>query len=275
MIHLICALKCEANPLIEHWKLRQVEQADAYTCYINQEGDLSLTITRPGKINMAAGTAYTHGFFNTRKSDAWLNVGIAGHRSIITGEAVLAHQIQDDANNNVYYPQIIFDSPCLTSGLRTLDKSSTEYEEVMFDMEASAYYAVACRFATSELIHTLKVISDNAIKPAERFDAKSIEQLITGKINIIEQLINQLCLLSAELEIIQKPSPHFEGCIARWRFTQYERHTLSRLLNRWATINPGQDPLQTFASITHGKEFLKQIKQSLDTQSVYLHKTRS
>ena len=142
----------------------------------------------------------------------------------------------------------------------------------MFDMEASAFYAVASRYATSELIHVLKIISDNAIQPAERFNTKFVEQLITGKINIIEQMINQLRKLSSELETIQMPSEHFDGCIARWRFTQYERHTLLRLLNRWSTINPEQDPINVFGSVTHGKEFLKQLEQSLDIQNFYLHK---
>ncbi|MEE9552637.1 MAG: hypothetical protein V3V89_06275, partial [Gammaproteobacteria bacterium] len=93
MIHLICALKCEAKPLIQHYHLRHFDNAEGFVIYSNNETNISLTITGPGKVNAATGVSYVHSLWNNRRCDGWLNIGIAGHQSMSAGQAVLAHSI--------------------------------------------------------------------------------------------------------------------------------------------------------------------------------------
>ncbi len=202
MIHLICALKCEAKPLIQHYGLKHLDNAEDYLIYLNKEANISLTITGPGKINAATGVSYVHSLFDCRRSDAWLNIGIAGHQSISAGQAVLAHSIKDISNNKVWYPQIVFEPPCETAELMTIDKPSSDYEDKVFDMEAAGFYAAASRFSTCELIHALKIISDNADQQIEDISASTVEGLITEQLDTTDQLLKELLALSSELEAI-------------------------------------------------------------------------
>ena len=210
MIHFICALKCEAKPLIAHYQLQHLTKTGTLSIYMDKDHNFSLTLTGPGKINAAAGTGYVHGLLSTLKSDGWLNIGVAGHQTITIGKAVLAHRIQDNTSDNVWYPQLVFHAPCLTAELKTLDKPSTNYVDHMFDLEAAGFYATASRFASSELIHSLKIISDNAEHPTEKLEEKFVEQLITKQIPIIDMLVNEIRTLSTELEAIQQSPPYYE-----------------------------------------------------------------
>jgi nucleoside phosphorylase len=246
MIHLICALQCEANPLIQHYQLKKLDASQSFSVYQNHECNLSLTITGIGKLNAAAGAAYVHGFLKTLKSDGWLNIGTAGHQSMEIGKAVLAHRIEDASTNNVWFPQLVFTPPCSTQNLKTLDNPSTAYEEDLFDMEAAGFYATAIQFATSELIQSLKIISDNSQHPAEKLDKALLKKLVTENIEIIDQLINEMDQLSLELETLKTTPAYYEQCIDHWHFTQYERNRLYKLLISWSFLCPKQNILQHY-----------------------------
>lgn len=270
MIHLICALQCEANPLIQHYRLKKLETPQPFPVYQNNEGNLSITITGIGKLNAAAATAYTHGLLNTLKSDGWLNIGTAGHQSMEIGKIVLAHRIEDATNKKVWFPQLVFTPPCTTHNLKTLDNPSTEYEEDLFDMEAAGFYTIASQFATSELIQSLKIISDNNQHPAGKPDKALLEKLVAENIEIIDQVINELNQLSLELEPLEKTPAYYEQCIAHWHFTQYERNRLSKLLNRWGVLYPKQNPLQQCKNIKNGKDMLSFLQETLDNLPIKL-----
>ena len=268
MLHLICALKCEAQPLIKQYRLNHVQDAGVFPCYINPDCGISLTISGIGKVNAAAATSYTYDYFKCRETDAWLNVGIAGHQSIAVGRAVLAHKILDTGNGNVWYPQIVFTVPCDTQPLKTLDKPCFEYEDIMFDMEASGFYSIASRFATTELIHVIKVISDNSMHPVKKPDKKFFSELVEQQLQIIAQLIDRLISLSSELAVLHKSPEYFDDCIKHWHFTNYERHVLARLLGRWHILRPGENPLAYSTNIKSSKEVISLLETTLESSIV-------
>lgn len=269
MLHLLCALKCEARPLIDYYQLKQVADADAFSCYINRDENITLTISFPGKINAAAATAYTYEYFKCSKSDGWLNIGIAGHRSLNIGRAVLANKIMDYGNGQTWYPQIIFTVPCVTQSLKTLDKPSVEYEESMYDMEATGYYSTASRFASSELIHVLKIISDNSTQPASKPDEIFFSSLIEQQLQTIDQLINLIFDLSTELANINGLPRYFDICIKKWHFSRYEKYTLARILNRWQILRPGEDPVAVVINASNSKELIALLEQKLDSAIIH------
>lgn len=270
MIHLICALKCEAMPIIRHYRLKRLDKGGIFPVYLDTTSSLSLVITGLGKINAVAGASYVHGLFNTQQSDGWLNIGIAGHKTLAIGQAVLAHRIQDHASDQVFYPQFVFEPPCPTAGLLTLDKPSANYAENMFDMEATGFYATASRFATSELIHVLKIISDNEEHPAFKLNESFVEGLIGNHVETIGFLLDELRPLSLELEAIQKIPEYYPQFIERWHFTRYERGTLAQLLNRWSILCPDRDPMEQIETIHHGKEVLAILSRQLETLPIRL-----
>lgn len=264
MLHFVCALKCEARPLIEHYRLRHIADADVFPCYSSPDNGLTLTISGPGKLNAAAATAYTHGWFNCRKTDVWLNIGIAGHRSADIGQPLLAHRIVDNGSGQTWYPQIIFTPPCSTAPLKTLDRPSTVYEETLFDMEAAGFYATASRFGTSELLQVLKVVSDNAGFPAVKPDEKFFSALIENQLPVVDRIVRIIISLSAELEVPHQIPPYYDDCLQRWHFSRYQQHVLMSLLKRWQILQPDADPIADSAEIKQGREFLTALAQRLD-----------
>ena len=65
MIHLFCALPCEAEPLIQHFKLSDIKEFDLFRIYQSKDKEISLTTTGIGKLNMAAAVSYQHACLKT------------------------------------------------------------------------------------------------------------------------------------------------------------------------------------------------------------------
>jgi len=53
-------------------------------------------------------------------------------------------------------------------------------------MEAMAFFATACRSASSELVQSLKVVSDNQDQTAETVNAKQASELVAAHVDMIK-----------------------------------------------------------------------------------------
>ena len=268
MIHFICALKCEARSLITHYQLKHCFDSESFPLYISPDKQISLTISGIGKINAAAATAFTHAFLHTEKQDIWLNVGIGGHKELEIGEVTLAHKIIDQANQCVWFPQIIFSPPCPSVELLSCDQPATDYTDSLFEMEAAGFYATACRFATSELIHVIKIISDNKKQPAEKMSESFVAELVKEKLAIINQIAEPLSLLANHLDNANEAPEYYEQIIEIWRFTHAESALLKSCLNRWHILCPDENPIKEIDKSLHGKEVIYQITHKLDAHPI-------
>jgi len=269
MIHFICALKCEARSLIAHYRLKHRADSEFFPLYISPDKQISLTISGIGKVNAAAATAFTHAFLKTEKQDIWLNVGIAGHRELEIGEITLGHKIIDDANQTAWYPQIIVSPPCASVEILSCDEPATHYTDAVYEMEAAGFYATACRFATSELIHVVKIISDNQQQPAEKMSESFVAELIKNKLTVIVQIAESLGLLAKDLESPIGSPDYYDQIIEQWRFTYAERILLKSCLNRWHVLRPAENPMNELGKSLHGKEVIYQITNRLDTYPIH------
>jgi hypothetical protein len=75
----------------------------------------------------------------------------------------------------------------------TLDRPDLSYErDGMLDMEASGFYATACRFSDPERVQVLKVISDNRGESANGLSARQVRRLMEGALDTLEALIATL-----------------------------------------------------------------------------------
>ncbi|MGH8119541.1 MAG: hypothetical protein ACRESK_02895, partial [Gammaproteobacteria bacterium] len=254
---------CEVRPLVECHHLRHLARSGLFQCYINKKGDLSLTVSGAGKINAATAVCHTHALFHSLPGDAWLNIGIAGHASLAIGQPALAHRIEDAGNGRCWYPQFAFTPPCRTMNLRTLDRPSTAYEDALVDMEAAGFYATASRCSTAELIHALKIISDNAAQPAGKTEEKQVSGLIAGQLHTVNTLLESLRSLSAELAEVQALPTSYNECLERWHFTEYEQKMLLRLLNRWQLLCPDLHPLAEADRSSTGKDLIRRLEKKL------------
>ena len=245
MIHFICALRCEALPIIEYYDLKYLSDAQLFGVYANDNRNISLTVTGVGKLAATAGTVYSYTKLNCDPGDVWLNVGIAGHRDHTIGDIYLSNCIEDSACAELWYPQVVIDIEIPTEKLLTLDRPSTNYDEVMFDMEGSGFISAACRFGSMELIHSIKIISDNQDNPAGKLNEDKVNKLIELNTEKVVSLASQLETLSNELISDIDFSDDFELFLEQWHFTQYQRVQLKKLLHRWHLLSPDASPLES------------------------------
>ena len=196
MVNIICALKHEARPLIEYYRLVHDGSHGVYATYRN--ADISLTVTGSGRPAAATGTRYAGSHARNTQDDSWLNLGIAGHRDLPVGTPVLAGSISDGGANRVRLPGLRLRTRLATLPLTTLDQPAMDYrDDGMFDMEAAGFYHSARQFAAADRIYCLKVISDNTSHPVEHISKQFVLDLITGNMPVIQELIRQLHTLPA------------------------------------------------------------------------------
>lgn len=271
MIHIICALQCEASPLIHQLQLHHHAQSTSFPLYIDRQRQTSLTISNTGKINAAAATAFTHAFLQTSKHDIWINIGIAGHSTLAIGDLVLGHKITDQATQHVWYPQLIPPIPCHTTEIFSYDKPSTNYTDAASEMEAAGFYATASRFATSELIHVIKIISDNPAHPISKIEKSMVTDLIEQQIDMIEQLLHIFTDLAKHLDTPIPPTQHYDQITAQWHFTQAQQDILKTHLHRWLIICPNDPPLAAIKSANNAANVLNMLVDKLDSYPLSLH----
>ena len=179
------ALQCEAKALIREFSLRRKQISSPFPIYEN--GSIYLIVSGVGRVLSAAGVSFLGAHLNANDEDYWINVGIAGHRTLPIGTSCLIHQIKEVATKAVFYPSIVFSWTQPTYSLCTVDQVEEEYRgESCYDMEASSFFQLANKFSPAEHIHSLKVISDN--KETCEINAKKVVELIKGEIKQIKVL---------------------------------------------------------------------------------------
>lgn len=232
MLFIVCALACEAKPLISHFHLKNVREPSPFPLYANDS--IALIVSGVGKLQCAAAIGYLQGVMGNRQHTAWLNVGIAGHASFELGKGILAHQIIDQMSKRSYYPTFVVDRPVETSTIWTVDKPEIIYAgDAVFDMEAAAFWSVASRFATAELIHCYKIISDNRQSGTSYLNKEQVGKLVQAHVNSIETFILSLQQLNRSLINLEISYDDLKPFLKQWHFTQSQQIQLKRFLIRW------------------------------------------
>jgi len=196
-IHLVTALPAEAKPVSSRFGLERLQAACGFPVYRNRH--ISLVVSGVGKANSAAAGALLQGLSGCPANAIWLNLGIAGHCDLPVGQAVLARSITDAASGASWQLPMEIDPPCPSVALETLDRPDFDYERsCAFDMEASGFYATALRFSPPQLVHCLKVISDNREQSGWGISGATVRRLIEGQLDLLEILMERLTLHVAQ-----------------------------------------------------------------------------
>ena len=233
-VNLVVALSAEAQPLIDHFRLAQAVRSGSFRRFANQEHGLALAISGVGRVNAAAAVACLAA---DSGNEAWLNVGIAGHGELPLGEARMAHKIHCTSSGRNWYPPLVFDPPCTTASVRTVDRAARDFPtDDLYDMEAAGFYQIAARFAPHELIHSLKVVSDNSSRPADALTRDAVGALVGNHLETIDSLISSLRSLSTELRERAVEPEALARLLEDTHFTTTQRRQLRALLRRWATV---------------------------------------
>ena len=230
-MNFIVALSCEAKPIIDELGLSKQFSPAPFPVFRNDFHQL--VVTGIGKVAAAAATGFLLGS-STRKQEvqAYLNVGIAGHGTHQTNTAFIANCISDDQDKAIFYPPQIIDSDFELSRLCTCSHPNQKYEKGLgFDMEAHAFYSIASRFGTRELIQVVKVVSDNEGRSFESIQPTTVTEYICNHLPSILTFAQELDTLAQEI------SPDLETLDLQERarkihpFSQSQIFQLDRLIN--------------------------------------------
>lgn len=266
-IFIYTALPCEAKPLAEHFRLKKDAAVQPFAVYLNHE--ICLTVTGLGKSAMAAGVAYTQALFAKVEHPVMLNIGIAGHKDHQLGGLFLIDKIIDVDSQRSFYPSLIFTPPCPTASIQTLPRPGLNYDQShLCDMEASAFYETAVRFASSEQILCLKIISDNQLSPVENIQPKQVEGLIAAHLSSVELLLAQAI---AKVESITMPeSGLFEQLVRRYHFSVNEKMQLKNQLSRWNVATDHESIEFDETPLHSAKEVLRWLDTKINNTCFYL-----
>lgn len=243
MIQILVALAAEARPLIDHYRLERLEPG-AFPVYAGD--DVRLVVSGVGAFRAAAAAAYLHATSGEEPLAVWVNVGIAGHRSHAPGELFAAHSVAHESDPRRFYPSPVGLGDLATCAVRTVTTPETEFpSDELFEMEAFGFYDQALRTSTAELVHCLKVVSDNRETGTSGLGAAEVTKRIASRLDRIESTLDGLRALARELEPHREGAPATDDFERRWRFTVSQRRELERLLSAHRTLGrvPGPDEL--------------------------------
>ena len=185
MIHFIVATPSEARPLIEFFKLKKKDSISNFIFFVND--DISLTISGIGKLNSAMSVAHTFCEFNKVKNNIWINFGISGHINHNIGKVFLINKIIDKETNYKFFPHIIKNCNLNQHSCMTYSKESFAYTDDLSDMEAFGFFMGAEKYSTRELIHTIKIISDNKDKKIDFLDKNKVYEIIKPRLKQLSE----------------------------------------------------------------------------------------
>jgi len=270
MINIVVALNCEAEPIIRQYHLKGYGDHHPYRIY---EGDgIRLIVCGVGKLAAAAATAYIHSAYACESHTGWFNIGIAGHADKVIGNGSLIHKVTDEGSGKSWYPPLLLDMSSPTDSLVTVDRAEESFtRQAMYDMEASGFFATASRFATIELVHAYKIVSDNRLQSAQNVSARNVQQLLYEHMPAVNKILEQINRLSSSLRGLAIEPDELERFTRTWRFTAYERHRLYHLLRRWMVLAPHTELWNNeLEQSRSGKEALTRLQQRIDALPVHI-----
>ena len=186
-INIIVAMKSEAKPLINYWKLKKINSSN--NIFINKKKNINLIISGIGKRKVKEATNILG---KNNSNQFFLNIGVAGHRDLKLGEIILASKVTDNKTNYNWYPSLLWETKIKKSSLVTVRFPKIIYKKnTAYDMEASSFLKAARDFVGPEKVQVIKIISDNKDSSILKISSKKIEYWIKKKIVIINKLVNE------------------------------------------------------------------------------------
>ncbi|MDF1788395.1 MAG: hypothetical protein P1U82_21200 [Verrucomicrobiales bacterium] len=240
-IRIVVALPCEAAPLLSRFDLEPASGDHPYRVYHDQSELHWLIVTGVGRHAAGIATAYLAGLSCSTKAIAWLNLGVAGHATIPLGEARAAHKITDTALGTAYYPPVIFEGLKTEALVTVTEPQKAISAKMLVDMEASGFYASASNFASPELVHCIKIVSDHGVEAGERFSKTAVTLHIEKQLGAICDAAEQLLDLSNTFATRWADPAYLDTILAEYHFSPGQQQQLRQLLQRWQVLLEDQD----------------------------------
>ena len=232
-IRWVIALKEEAQVILDHYKLKPVNEKTIYPIYKNEEETHWLIICGIGRNNAAASTAYLYAYSNASKYTSWINIGIAGSSKGNYGDLYLVDKISTYQRKKSTYPSTLPKATLPKMHLFTSNIPISDYSTYeLIDMEGSAFFDIASKLTSKEFICLMKVISDGPKNDIKEITKSKISNLIKSNLFKIIDVVSYYERLSEEeFQIIDKPKL-FNEIKSKWHFSASQSYKLENLLRR-------------------------------------------
>lgn len=232
MLNIVTATFTEAKPIIKYFNLKKKGFVSEFQMFQNSQKSISLIISGIGKVNAASAVTYLALVCNQKKNNIWLNIGIAGGKDKI-GELRLINKIIDNSNKKSWYPHFCFENKIKKKVCVTFDEPKFVYKNYFNDMELSGFFQTCLKFSWNELIHSIKIVSDNQEDKDVLSSKEKISNLIKENLKVIEEVIIKLFIARSfimEDDIIKNQTKlYFE----RNKLNQKDKHEIIYLLYLW------------------------------------------
>lgn len=268
-MNLVCALACEAKPMIDLLRLQKINHAP----YARFCGDLdgrpvNLLISGVGAENMLSAINWLQEI-EVCDNNAWLNIGIAGHQNLDLGQLVLVHCVSDPESTRRHYPPLVVSYDGVSRPLISYNKPCTDYpQSALVDMEGSAFFTAALRSSSPELVQSLKVVSDNQLRDPEQLTAQGISDLIFAHAPAISKFASHLFDLSSTSFSTLPASPGVDHL----HLSVSHRHQVERLLHKLRVLNAvDHELLRKLQGTTTANQVLRVLRERLNSVIPALH----
>ena len=267
MINIVCALTAEAQPVVDRYKLRPAGDNLPFSLFLGER--VRVLVTGVGKPASAAGVGYLFAHSTACRHDGWLNLGVAGHGQRPVGTTCLVTRFLDRASHRSWYPPQIYQWEMPRLELITVDSPETDFpDDRLFDMEGSAFAAACIRWATGELVQSIKVVSDNRETVHRRLGKREVSQLIATSLDDVDSIVTQMLELSDSEHAIHSDPPELAEFLMRWHFTATRQRQLRDLLRRWHALEILASPLSESSACQFPREVLRALSDRLDHTSL-------
>lgn len=192
VIHILVALRSEARPLVRQLSLEPVPGGIVGRPAFGGS-DHRLIVTGIGSARTALAVEGLSGLHRASPAVAWLNIGIAGHRDLPIGEAILADEVADAATGQSWRLHPIPAAPCRIGPVCTVETVEERYPtEAAYEMEAAGLCPRVPDALGAGLVQIVKVVSDNRQTGTQRISVESVEELIERQLHLVEWLVSEL-----------------------------------------------------------------------------------
>ncbi len=226
---LVTALPSEAAPWAEHFCLKS---QGGGPLRVWTGDDVALVAGGVGRAATATAVGYLAGRVGAGRETVWLNAGIAGHPKAERGSLFQVARCVDPGGGSDILASLPVAARLPRATCVSVARAETRYpQDALYDMEAYGFFEAAARFSFIDLVHAVKVVSDNRSQGVAGIDRKLVRDLLASHVpGICRELLQPLKALAGELREKAR-LPELAGYLERWHFS-VTRHNQLRALAR-------------------------------------------
>ena len=267
-VRWVIALKEEAETILVHYKMKLISNKTLYPIFKNNEETHWLVLSGIGRHNSAAATSYLYTISKASKWTSWINLGIAGCGKGNYGDLCLVDKIVNNSSQ-ITYPTSIPKTNLHRMELLTTDVPITDYlNQELIDMEGSAFYDIASKLTTRELIGIMKVISDGPSNQINDLNKFKINQLIKSNISKINKVVLYFEKLSLHENKIRKKPELFDDICSKWHFSTTQMHQLESLTRKLIIFNDKNDIMELIKGCKNSSSVITFLKSKINSNHI-------